>query len=510
MATRCGYPAASPYAVSVEFGEIEVLRERHPAWRLLRANNAALVLAFLGSFFVEQNRGPTPAGEVITALDDVLYELNTATSLPPSGDTSLISHNEQRASGPRYPKDARAYLDDWSADDAGFLRRLRPLGHEEIHYEATPALEKAYAWIVSLRARTFVGTESRLHIVVDLLRQIVHGTEVDPGARLAELRRRRDEIDAEIADVEAGRIALMDRSAVRDRYQQFAANARELLADFRQVEENFRALDRAAREKIATWTGAKGQLLAALIGDRSQITDSDEGHSFQAFYDYLLSQSRQEELTALLAAVAAQPDVDAEPRMRRVNYEWAHAAERTQHTVRQISDQLRRFLDDSVWFENRRVLEVVRRIEANVLAVRTDPPPFGLEIDGTGLPITLPTERPLYHAPVAVRVDSSIEEADEVADADLLFQQVFVDRARLAGHIRALVPPRTSAQLTDIVTLFPIEQGAAEIVAYLALAEDDIAIDLDESAESTISYADPNNPDAMVSARLPEVTVKRV
>lgn len=487
----------------MEFGEIEMLRERHPAWRLLRAGNAPLVLAFLGSFFVEQNRGPTSAGEVATALDDLLYELNAAA--PPA-----TPHDDPRTSAPRYPKDARAYLDDWSDDDAGFLRRLRPLGHEEIHYEASPALEKAYAWVVSLRARTFVGTESRLHIVVDLLRQIVHGTEADPEARLAELRRRRDEIDTEIADVEAGRVVLMDRSAVRDRYQQFAANARELLADFRQVEENFRALDRAAREKIATWSGAKGQLLAELIGDRSQITESDEGNSFQAFYDYLLSQSRQEELTALLAAVAAQPDVYAEPRMRRVNFEWAHAAERTQRTVRQISEQLRRFLDESAWFENRRVLDVVRRIEATVLAVRSDPPPFGLEVDDTTLSIMLPMERPLYQAPASVRVDSGIEVADEVADADLLFQQVFVDRTRLAGHIRSLVPPRTSAQLTDIVALFPVEQGAAEIVAYLALAEDDITIDLDESAETHIAYADPNDPDGMVSARLPEVTVKRV
>lgn len=65
------------YALVVEYAAIEALRERHPAWRLLRASNATLILAFLGEFFVEGNRGACPASEVAAALDDHLYALNT-------------------------------------------------------------------------------------------------------------------------------------------------------------------------------------------------------------------------------------------------------------------------------------------------------------------------------------------------------------------------------------------------------------------------------------------------
>lgn len=50
---------------------IEVLRDRHPAWRLLRAGNAALVLSFLGHHFVEDNNGATAASALSTALDDI-------------------------------------------------------------------------------------------------------------------------------------------------------------------------------------------------------------------------------------------------------------------------------------------------------------------------------------------------------------------------------------------------------------------------------------------------------
>jgi flagellar motility protein MotE (MotC chaperone) len=152
-------------------------------------------------------------------------------------------------------------------------------------------VEKALAWVRTLGEREFVGTESRLNTIFELLRQIVHGTEADPAARIEELTRRRQEIDDEIERVLAGEIPLLDRSAVRDRYQQLTATAWELLSDFRQVEENFRRLDRQLREKIAGWQGSKGALLDDVLGSRESIAGSDQGRSFQAFYDFLLSQA---------------------------------------------------------------------------------------------------------------------------------------------------------------------------------------------------------------------------
>lgn len=479
----------------MEYDAIDALRERHAAWRLLRAGNATLILSFLGDFFVEGNRGACPASQVAAALDDYLYAANAELSTE-GGDA-------------RFPREPRAYLEDWSAVDAGYLRRFYPTGHDEVHYEVTPAFEKAYAWVESLKGRSFVGTESRLHTVVALLRQIVHGTEADPELRLAELRGRRDELDAEIAAVEAGHVPLLDSTGVRDRYQQFSATARELLADFREVEENFRLLDRAAREKIAAWDGSKGELLAELVGSRSEITGSDQGRSFQAFYEFLLSDARQEELAELLAKVTAHEAVEAEQRMRGIHHDWSEAAERAQRTVRQISEQLRRFLDDQVWLENRRVLDLVRAVESAALEVRASPPSFGLVVDLPGVEIALPVERPLYQPPAAVAVESLIPPATEEVDTDLLFTQTFVDHARLVGNIRAVLPQRSSALLSDIVAMYPIEQGAAEIVGYLALTGDDVTVEMDDSDETTLEYPAPADPGTTKRARLPKVTVRR-
>jgi hypothetical protein len=479
----------------VEYATIDALRERHPAWRLLRAGNSILILSFLGEFFVEGNRGACSASEVAAALDDHLYSLNS----------ELSTENGQE----RFPKDPRSYLEDWAATDAAYLRRFYPSGDDEVHYEVTPAFEKAYAWVMTLKGRAFVGTESRLHTVVELLRQIVYGTEVRPEVRLAALRRTRDELDGEIAAVEAGNVSVLDSTGVRDRYQQLSATARELLSDFREVEENFRLLDRAAREKIAAWDGSKGELLAELVGSRSEIAGSDQGRSFQSFYDFLLSESRQAELNELLAKVSAHDTIEADHRIRGIHHDWSEAADRAQRTVRLISEQLRRFLDDQVWLENRRVLDLVRAVESAALELRDDPPAFGLEVDHPGIEIALPFERPLYQPPVAAAVESHVVQADEEVDTSLLFTQTYIDQARLAETIRTVLPENSSALLSDVIELHPIEQGAAEIVGYLALNDEEVAVEMDETDETVLDYADPADPDTAKRATLPKVTVRR-
>ncbi|MBN9613554.1 MAG: DUF3375 family protein, partial [Actinobacteria bacterium] len=268
-------------------------------------------------------------------------------------------------------------------------------------------------------------------------------------------------------------------------------------------------LDRSARERIAGWDGSKGALLEELVMSRTDIAASDQGRSFQAFYDFLLSEQRQAELAELVFSVQAIPAVQVDRRLRFIHHDWADAAERTQQTVRNLSEQLRRFLEEQAWLENRRVLELIRAVEQAAIRVRSDPPAhLGIEIDEPGLSIALPFERPLYDPQPESRVDSLISpEDEETADAEVLFAQRFVDAARLAENIRAIVPPQSTADLTDIVGLYPVEEGIAEILGYLALSDEDIEIRLDDGDRTSIDYTDAEGFHKRVA--LPRVTVTR-
>lgn len=478
----------------MQHDEVDQLAQRHGAWRLLRSPNAALILSFLGTHLLEANRGVVSQSELASLLDEHLYAIH-------------------RAEPDRYPREPVEYLEAWSSSDDGWLRRFYPSRSDEIHYEATATLEKAFRWVEQLRERTFIGTESRLHTLVSLLREIVHGSADDPQVRIDELSRRRDEIDAEIERIRRGDSTALDVVEVRDRFQLFTSMSRELLGDFREVEENFRRLDRSAREKIAAWDGGKGELLADLIADRADISSSEQGRSFQAFYDFLLSGEQQDELAALLADLQQMPTIETDRRIRMLHHDWAEAAERTQSTVRTLSEQLRRFLDDRVWFEHRRVLDLARAIEAAALSVRAVPPrddQIGLCVDEPGLPIVMPFERPLYRVRPESAVDSLVAPA-EVEDTDLgaLFAQRHIDVERLAENIRAIVPPRSTAALSDIVEMYPPEDGAAEIIAYLTLdSRDDLAVHTDESDRMTIPYTGADGIERRMI--LPCVTIERL
>ncbi len=368
----------------MDHATLVTLRDRHPAWRLLASPHAPLVASFLHRVFVVPNVRVMSEADLAEALEDELFALR------------------ERLGADGYPKGAPEYLNDWAAPDKGWLRKFYKPGTDEAQFDLTPATEKAIAWLVSLTERPFVGTESRLLTLFALLEQISAGTEADPVKRVDDLRRKRDEIDAEIARVLAGDVPLLDDTAVKDRFQQFQQLARELLADFREVEHNFRLLDRKVREKIALWEGAKGALLDEIMGERDAIGDSDQGRSFRAFWDFLMSSRRQEELSERLDQVLALPAVAAlkpEPRTRRVHHDWLEAGEHTQRTVAQLSQQLRRFLDDRAFLENRRILDLLHGIESKALALR-EATPSGtvMHIDAMGADIELPLERPLVHA----------------------------------------------------------------------------------------------------------------
>ncbi|WP_439115230.1 DUF3375 domain-containing protein [Hydrogenophaga sp.] len=489
--------------MQTDFHTLDAQRRHHPAWRLLLADSAPLVASFLHRAFVVPNVRAMAQAPLVEALEDTLYGLRETLG--------------QQV----FPKTAQAYLNDWAANDKGWLRKFYPLGCDEPHYDLTPPTERALAWLASLSERSFVGTESRLLTLFGLLKQMNDGSETNPEARLAELHSQRAAIDAEIARVQAGDLALLDDTALKDRFQQFSGLARELLADFREVEHNFRALDRSVRERIALWDGAKGALLQDIMGQRDAIAESDQGKSFRAFWDFLMSQSRQEAFTDLLARVLELPavaDLQPDQRLKRVHYDWLEAGEHAQRTVAQLSQQLRRFLDDKAWLENRRIMDILRSLEGRALALRDAAPasllryPDFVHIDDIGADIDLPLERPLHQpAPQTLLTRVTLQAGDDDADACALFAQVRVDKAALAAHVRQSLQTQPHVTLAALLQTRPLQQGLGELVAYLQLASESPGSVVDESTEDVVAWVvqDDVGLETTRRARLPRVIFVR-
>jgi flagellar motility protein MotE (MotC chaperone) len=480
--------------MTLDYATLEILRQNHPAWRLLCANHAPLVAGFLHRVFIAPNVRNLSQADLVEALEDELFALR------------------EQLGAEAFPGTAQSYLNDWAENDKGWLRKFYPAGTDEPHFDLTPATEKALTWLDGLTERAFVGTESRLLTLVELLRQMSEGSQTDPQVRIAELEKRRSDIDAEIARILAGDIPLLDDTGLKDRFQQFLQLARELLTDFREVEHNFRTLDRRVRERIALWEGAKGALLEEIMGERDAIADSDQGKSFRAFWDFLMSQSRQEELTRLLEQVLSLPPILAmrpETRLQRVHYDWLEAGEHTQRTVAKLSEQLRRFLDDQAWLENRRIMDILHSIENHALALREEFPSGDfMPLAETSATVELPLERPLYRPPLkALIAEMELGEGDEDVDVAALYAQVVIDRSELTRNIRQELQGRSQISLAEVVTRHPLRHGLAELVTYLHLASEWPKTAVDDAVQEQVIWEMETG--VMRRATLPRIILLR-
>jgi flagellar motility protein MotE (MotC chaperone) len=463
----------------MDYYAINALRENHAGWSLLRAQNAPLAVPFFMAAFTGPNHRNIGRQQLIDTLDDLLFGLRDGYGQD------------------RFPRPASEYLDEWAAPERAWLRKYYPPGQDEPHYDLTPVAEDVVHWVESLRGRDFVATQSRLTSIFAVLKQLVQQSETDPEVRLAELQRQRDGIDAEMERIRAGNIRVMTGPEALDHFQQLTTLAKDLLADFREVEQNFRKLDRQVREQIATWDGTQGELLESIFSNQQDISSSLQGRTFQGFWDYLMSPQLRTELRELLeraTQIEALAEVDNLHAVTNLHQDWLPAVEQTQGTVRQLSQQMRRLLDDKVFLENKRIMQLIRSIESSALTTREKPPSGDfMAIAAPSVDITLPFERPLYEPSRRVMVDDEVVAADDSdVDAGALFSQFHVDKERLKANIDAVLAEAEQATLAEVTAAYPLSQGLAEIVTYYQLATESDWASINPVATQQVSWQLPD------------------
>jgi hypothetical protein len=461
-------------ARKIDYQQLLAWRRSHPAWRLLLADHAPMIASFLHQVFVEPNARSIARDQLASLLEDHLFSLHDA-----AGETL-------------FPKAAAAYLDDWAADARGWLRKYYPNGLDEPWYDLTPASELALNLMGALEERPFIGTETRLASARHALQEVVDGTEMNPRQRIAQLRSRKADIDAEIARIEQGHVELMESTQIRERVMHAAGMLRSLVSDQRALEQGMRNAGRALRERIA---GHEGPLPDAL-GASDPIAATDEGASFQLFRKLMTSPAAQETLLRLIdKAAALEPAraLDAGEDLRRLFYQLVDASEATDQTVAHISRQLRRQFDERTRLENRRLMQLLRGIEQKALAMRERAPEGSFtEIDEQAPTLALPMERTLYHPPIKARIrQRQIGDAPHSAmPAASLFARADVDPRRLAANVRHALRDRAQVTLAEVVSVHPVRHGLAELAAYLELGAHGLHCAIDQERTEVIRWTD--------------------
>lgn len=444
----------------MEYDRIKYELENSPSLKLLRSRNAPLILSFLYRQFKVRERLSIPQSELETRLGDYLEFL-------------------QETHANDYPRPPKEYLNAWCEEQ--LLRKTFEPGSDDPVFALTPATEKAIGWLEELERREFVGTESRFLQIFSLLKEIRDNSTTDVEKRIAQLEQDRDRIQQEITKIrQTGLVDRYNCTQIQEWFLLANQVARQLIADFAEVEQNFRALTRTVQEAQLQANARKGSVVSHVLDADEELKESDQGRSFYAFLNFLMSESKRQELKALIRSVYNLEELRSLSQeyglLRRIERSLINAGEYIVQSNHRLAEKLRQMLDERNLMENRRVAELMTDVQRLALQVANQPPLDDDFLVLEGEPnANLVMERPLHplEASETPTFSTNFNNLPEVSlDEEMaeLYHQFYVDETALTQRIAQVLERRAEVTLAELVELYPVEQGLSEIVAYLTIA----------------------------------------
>lgn len=443
----------------MEYHEIRELLHL-PAIRLLASPHAAMVLGFLHRVFKRSLRTAVPEGELRSLLEVWL---------------STLRHGEPEA----YPDSPANYLSAWRDAEHGFLRRSFSEDEAEPVYELTSGAEKALFWVESLRNVEFVGTESRLASIFTGLDEIMRFASDDADERIRALTEDAIRIQDEIDRIRAtGSVEKYSPVKLNERFARMITTARELLSDFRTVEENFQKIAQEIAERHVQPGVTKGAIVGHMLDSHDALKQSSQGQSFYAFRELLLSPERQKRFDDAAEKAQHLPALSAELRANPILTQLIGRLLLEDETVlissQRVSANLRRVLETTDLAERRKIAETIREIKTLALKVK-DQLDYDLgfsELDDVPDPYIGMT-RGLWREPARVTPLGPVEITEDNAEWDEFRRLRALPQIRLADlrrNVETCLEQEDTVILGTVLDMFPPRHGMIEVIGYLIIA----------------------------------------
>jgi hypothetical protein len=163
--------------------------ETSPSVKLFRSQqNAPFIVDFLSRTFKKVNKIAIPHSDLLGAFIEYKESVNE-------------SHPDVLKEKPEQ------YLTSWCSGENRWLRRFTEANRNEPVYQLTSHVEDVLIFIEGVLDRDvgFVGTDSRLRLVIDTLQDLVAGSTKDPDIRLKHLNEAKAKIEEEIFQLHSGK-----------------------------------------------------------------------------------------------------------------------------------------------------------------------------------------------------------------------------------------------------------------------------------------------------------------
>jgi hypothetical protein len=466
-----------------------------PAVSLLRSPNAPFLLDFLIQVFKQDGRITIPYSELHAAL--LAYR-----------ESIQESHPEA------LPGKIEAYLSAWCSQETRWLQRFLEAGRNEPVYQLTPHTEDALAFLDRVLQRDFVGTESRLRLVIETLADLVIGASADPEIRLGHLRSEQQRIEREIAQIEAeGVVKRYQPVQIRERFATAVALLKQLQGDFRAVEEKFKDITQQVQQRQSEGRDTRGGILEFALDAEDVLKREDQGVSFYEFVRFILSPIQQDKLQTMIQQlnqiVDLEEQADGLETVGRMVPMLLEEARKVMRTNQRLSTTLRRLLDRGARHDRQRVGQLCRDILGLAASMASDPcrATVSVEVE-TRIVMVSPFARTFWSEPhrfAAVDMAEHVLDDRRKAEAFRALAEMHrLDWRRMRQQVRLSVARHGVVTLSRILEEFPPDAGPVEVLGYVQIAHDDGHI-ISEDAVEEIVIVSNREPGLALALQVPRV-----
>lgn len=439
-----------------------------PSVKLLKMRSAEFFLAFVTSVFDEQMAIGEEKLQML--LENMLDNQREDITDEDINKETLSESNEAKA---------KRLIKEWT-DKGLFANYQNEDG--EIIYELSSHTSKVIDWVTSLKKEEYIGTESKFKTLFSQLKDLVEFSNEDREKRLELLRQKKEDIERQIESLEMGEeIEVYEDYQIEPRYNSLNKLAKELLSDFKEVDDNFKEIIKQIYKRQTDNEGKKN-ILNYIFDAYTELKDSQQGKSFYAFWEFLLSSELQkewDELTDLLYKTLDKRNIDSKDKfLKEMKKHLFDAGEKVSKTNDRMSEKLSLIIRNNGNSDTQATKQVINDIKKMLLNTAQNKERNNASLSYEVVELNLPLERQLNLTPkqeieyknVPTEASLGITELERL---DKLYNNHQIDRKILCKRIDMILSGNTQTTLAEVIEQNNgIEKGLSELFGYIAILKE--------------------------------------
>lgn len=439
-----------------------------PSVMLLKMRSAEFFLAFVTSVFDEQ-----------MAIGEEKLQMLLENWLDNQHEDIIDEDINIETLGESNETKAKRLIKEWT-DKGLFANYQNEDG--EIIYELSSHTSKVIDWVTSLKKEEYIGTESKFKTLFSQLKDLVEFSNEDREKRLELLRQKKEDIERQIESLEMGEeIEVYEDYQIEPRYNSLNKLAKELLSDFKEVDDNFKEIIKQIYKRQTDNEGKKN-ILNYIFDAYAELKDSQQGKSFYAFWEFLLSSELQkewDELTDLLYKTLDKRNIDSKDKfLKEMKKHLFDAGEKVSKTNDRMSEKLSLIIRNNGNSDTQATKQVINDIKKLLLNTTQNKERNNASLSYEVVELNLPVERQLNLTPkqeieyknVPTEASLGITELERL---DKLYNHHQIDRKILRKRIDIILRENTQTTLAEVIELNNgIEKGLSELFGYIAILKE--------------------------------------